>query len=146
MKMKKVKEKRHTIFDIKKPVSKKDFEIQDKYNYAQKEQNAYTKILVPIASACIAISTVVGIIDLTNDDISGMIANFVAAGFNILLLISDIKKIIKFKNIKNNAIELYKDKKSLEEHLRKEGFTEDQILEILFDEPNYIEAEAREIE
>lgn len=146
MKMKKVKEKRHTIFDIKKPVSKKDFEIEDKYNYAQKEQNAYTKILVPIASACIAISTVFGIIDLTNDDISGMIANFVAAGFNILLLISDIKKIIKFKNIKNDAIELYKDKKSLEEHLRKEGFTEDQILEILFDEPNYIEAEAREIE
>ena len=144
--MKKVKEKRHTIFDIKKPVSKKDFEIHDKYNYAQKEQNAYTKILVPIASACIAISTVFGIIDLTNDDISGMIANFVAAGFNILLLISDIKKIIKFKNIKNNAIELYEDKKSLEEHLRKEGFTEDQILEILFDEPNYIEAEAREIE
>lgn len=146
MKMKKVKEKRHTIFDIKKPVSKKDFEIEDKYNYAQKEQNAYTKILVPIASACIAISTVFGIIDLTNDDISGMIANFVAAGFNILLLISHIKRIIKFKNMKNDAVELYKDKKSLEEHLRKEGFTEDQILEILFDEPNYIEAEAREIE
>lgn len=139
------KEKRHTIFDIKKPVSKFDINLENEYKDAQNNQNFYTKVLIPITSAGIALSVAFAIVDIINKDTSGIIVNFSAAGLNFLILLSHLKSIFKYKKEKNDAVGAYTHKKEIEELLRSYGMTEDQIMEFFHDEPNYIEVDAKEL-
>lgn len=138
-----MKLKKHNIFEVKKPKTNLDRNIEELYNNLSESQKDYTRLSLLNASlaAFTGTNSYFSYVEGNSDNLT---LNVLLALVNGVLLIYNVSKVIQLFKEKKEIKDIYELKKEVQEILQENfGLTDEEIAKI---EQNSIEENENEIE